>query len=109
MVNNDEAQSLPLPPIRCMSKAQAAEYLGIGTTLLAELDIPSIKFGRRIVYDRIDLDGWLEEYKNCERRRVGKDLVWTNSRRTLPAARFTLLVDQRYFTNRKKNTNELSD
>lgn len=81
MVNNDEAQSLPLPPIRCMSKAQAAEYLGIGTTLLAELDIPSIKFGRRIVYDRIDLDGWLEEYKNCERRRVGKDLVWTNSKK----------------------------
>ena len=61
MVNNDEVQILPLPPIRCLCKARAAEYLGIGVTLLAELDIPSIKFGRRIVYDRIDLDCWLEQ------------------------------------------------
>ena len=80
MVNDDE-QDLPLPLIRCLSKAKAAEYLGIGITLLAELQIPSIKFGRRIVYDRIDLDGWLEDYKQCERRRVGKDLICTNSKK----------------------------
>jgi hypothetical protein len=31
---------LPLPAVRCLSKEEAAAYLGIGVTLLAELDIP---------------------------------------------------------------------
>ena len=47
-------------------------------TLLSELDIPSVKFGRRLVYDKVDLDLWLEDYKHSERGRVGKERVWTN-------------------------------
>ena len=70
--------NLPLPDKRCLSKKEAAYYLGIGLTLLAELHIPSIKLGRRLVYDKVDLDSWLEEYKQRERRLVGKDVAWTN-------------------------------
>ena len=77
MKDND----LPLPSVRCLSKEEAACYLGIGVTLLTELDIPAVKFGRRLVYDVIDLDLWLEEYKQRERRRVGKDLICTNPKK----------------------------
>src|SRR5579859_7454631 len=64
-----EQQALPAPAIRCLTKEQAAAYLGIGVTLLAELGVPAVKFGRRLVYDRIDLDAWLEEYKRRGRVR----------------------------------------
>ena len=43
---------LPLPAARCLSKEQAAAYLGIGVTLLTELNVPALKLGRRCVYDR---------------------------------------------------------
>lgn len=64
---------LPLPPVRCLSKEEAARYLGIGVTLLSELDVPAIKLGRRCVYDRLDLDAWLDEYKQRECWRAGKE------------------------------------
>lgn len=70
----EEQPVLPLPPVRCLTKDQAAEYLGIGVTLLSELGIPAIKFGRRCVYDVVDLDNWLEEYKR--RGRAGKEIIW---------------------------------
>lgn len=70
----DEQPVLPLPSVRCLTKEQAAEYLGIGVTLLSELGIPHIKFGRRCVYDKVDLDNWLEEYK--QRGRAGKEKLW---------------------------------
>jgi hypothetical protein len=70
----DEA-GLPLPAARCLSKEQAAAYLGIGVTLLAELAIPHVRFGRRCVYDKLDIDAWLDDYKD-ERRRAGKDNLW---------------------------------
>ena len=70
----EDVQQLPLPVSRCLSKDQAAAYLGIGTTLLAELDIPCIRFGRRCVYDTVDLDRWLDEYK--QRGRAGKEDLW---------------------------------
>ena len=70
----EDVQQLPLPVSRCLSKDQAAAYLGIGTTLLAELDIPCIRFGRRRVYDTVDLDRWLDEYK--QRGRAGKEKLW---------------------------------
>lgn len=62
---------LSLPAIRCLTKDQAAAYLGIGVTLLAELQVPAVKFGRRLVYDVVDLDAWLAEYKG--RGRVRKE------------------------------------
>ena len=71
---NDEAATLPLPRVRCLTKEQAADYLGIGVTLLSELGVPCVKFGRRSVYDVIDLDAWLSEYKN--RGRARKETLW---------------------------------
>jgi hypothetical protein len=73
-VNNMKDNVLPLPSIRCLSREEAASYLGIGVTLLAELDIPAVKIGRRQVYDKVDLDLWLEEYK--QRGRAGKEFIW---------------------------------
>ena len=70
-----EDDSLPLPPVRCLSKEQAAVYLGIGVTLLAQLHVPHVRFGRRRVFDRVDLDAWLDEHKG-ERRRAGKEILW---------------------------------
>ncbi len=70
----DEAELLPRPVVRCLTKEEAAEYLGIGVTLLSELQVPCIKLGRRCVYDRIDLDAWFEEYKR--RGRARKETLW---------------------------------
>ena len=69
--NDLEENGLPLPAIRCLTKEQAAEYLGIGVTLLTELGVPYLRMGRRCVYDKVDLDWWLLEYK--QRGRAGKD------------------------------------
>jgi hypothetical protein len=69
-----EEEGLPLPAVRCLSKEQAAAYLGIGVTLLTELGVPFTKLGRRCVYDKIDLDEWLNEYK--QRGRAGKETLW---------------------------------
>lgn len=71
-------QDLPLPSIRCLSKQEAATYLGIGVTLFTELQVPNVKFGRRTVYDKVDLDVWLEEYK--QRGRARKDKLWLNNK-----------------------------
>ena len=75
LVVNDENVPLPALPLRRgLTKDQAAAYLGIGVTLLASLDIPFVKFGRRLVYDVLDLDAWLTEYKT--RGRTGKETLW---------------------------------
>ena len=74
MGNENEMPILPLPPVRCLTKEQAATYLGIGVTLLNDLQVPFIKLGRRCVYDQVDLDAWLAEYK--QRGRAGKENLW---------------------------------
>jgi len=71
-----EKVSLPLPAVRCLSKEEAACYLGIGVTLLSELDISFIKIGRRCLYDKVDLDVWIEEYKHREYGRAKKEATW---------------------------------
>jgi len=71
-----EEVSLPLPTVRCLSKEEAARYLGIGVTLLAELGIPFLKIGRRCLYDKVDLDDWIEDYKQREHGRAKKETLW---------------------------------
>ena len=66
-----DAPLLPLPIARCLTSEQAAAYLAIGVTLLADLDVPCVKLGRRRVYDKVDLDSWLDEHKR--RGRAGKE------------------------------------
>jgi hypothetical protein len=58
-----QVEALPLPTARCLTSEQAAAYLAIGVTLLADLDVPCVKLGRRRVYDKVDLDAWLDEHK----------------------------------------------
>ena len=72
--NDGQTGRLALPPVRCLTKEQAAAYLGIGITLLTELQVPAIKLGRRCVYDRVDLDAWLDDYKH--RGRARKEVLW---------------------------------
>lgn len=77
-----EDNGLPLPPARCLSKEQAADYLGIGVTLLTELNVPFVKLGRRCVYDVLDLDAWLNDYK--QRGRAGKDkTLWLKKQESI--------------------------
>ena len=59
---------LPRPVVRCLTKHEAAEYLGIGVTMLEHLRIPGIHFGRRCVYDRVDLDAWLDEMQRSRQQ-----------------------------------------
>lgn len=68
-----DESGLPLPVARCLSREQAAAYLGIGVTLLTELNVPFVKMGRRCVFDTLDLDAWLDEYKQREHWRAGKE------------------------------------
>ena len=69
-----DESALPRPIVRCLTKHEAAQYLGIGITMLESLDIPAVHFGRRRLYDRVDLDAWLDDYKH--RGRAGKEVQW---------------------------------
>jgi len=69
-----EDPALARPAVRCLTKAEAADYLGIGITLFDALKIPAVRFGRRCVFDRVDLDAWLDDYK--QRGRAGKESRW---------------------------------
>ncbi len=60
--------------VRCLTKPEAAQYLGIGITLFDQLRIPALRFGRRCLYDRVDLDAWLDDYK--QQGRAGKEVQW---------------------------------
>jgi len=48
-----------------LAPAQAAEYLGIGRTLVYDLirsgELPTVKIGRRTVLRTLDLDAFLAE------------------------------------------------
>ena len=66
-----DESALPRPTARCLTKEEAADYLGIGVTLFDGLRIPPVRLGRRCVWDRFDLDAWLEDHKR--RGRAGKE------------------------------------
>ena len=72
-VDNEKA-SVHRTPARLLSAENAAQYLGIGTTLFATLGLPSIRIGRRVLYDRIDLDRWVDDHKS--RGRAIKEETW---------------------------------
>ena len=45
---------------RLLSAEDAAEYLGIGVTMLRGLGIKTKALGRRVMWDRADLDRWVD-------------------------------------------------
>ena len=73
MANKKQQPALSLPRARCLSKQQAAQYLGMGVTLLTEIGPNPIRFGRRSVYDVLDLDRWLDQYKHRGR---AEEEIW---------------------------------
>jgi len=75
VVSEDEPpKPLDVVPVRCLDRVAAAAYLGIGRTLLAQIGPPPIRLGRRRVYDRVDLDRWLDNHKS--RGRAIKEELW---------------------------------
>lgn len=74
MAPEDEKAALPLPAPRCLTKQQAAQYLGIGVTLFTQIGPSPIRVGRRCLYDRVDLDQWVDDYKT--RGRASKEMLW---------------------------------
>jgi hypothetical protein len=74
MTRSDEILGVDDLSPRCLSRIEAARYLGIGKTLLARIGPPPIRLGRRRVYDRVDLDRWLDDYKS--RGRAIKEELW---------------------------------
>lgn len=69
-----EISRLSLRARRGLSRAQAAAYLGIGPTLLGRIGPTPTRLGRRVVYDILDLDAWLDEHKG--RGRAMKKKQW---------------------------------
>ena len=63
-----------VPAIRGLNERQASAYLGIGVTLFRELGPPPIKVRGRNIWDRLDLDAWLDEYK--QRGRAKEVNLW---------------------------------
>lgn len=56
------------PAPRYLDTSQAARYLGISPKTLMRMRVTGdgpryAKAGRRVIYDRFDLDGWVEERK----------------------------------------------
>lgn len=76
MKSEREDDQLPLPARRCLSVGQAAEYLGVGISLFSKLGIPRVRLGRRAVYDRIDLDAWLDKYVG-RGRAIKEQSLWS--------------------------------
>ncbi len=69
----------PLPPRlhlrkRLLSIKEAAEYLGRTVPALRELQwagrLPYIQEGRRVMFDLLDLDTWIEAHKRRETHRL---------------------------------------
>jgi excisionase family DNA binding protein len=60
MTQRDEVAAI-VPAV--LDRPEAAEYLRVGLSYLAELtasgEVPSLKLGRRRLYRRADLDRWL--------------------------------------------------
>jgi excisionase family DNA binding protein len=46
-------------PKDVMSRAQAAEYIGIGKSTLDRLNIPKIKIRKRVLFKKEAIDKWL--------------------------------------------------
>jgi hypothetical protein len=66
--------ALQPPTIRGLNEAQAAAYVGLGVTLFREIGPAPIRVRHRNIWDRLDLDAWLDEYK--QRGRAKEENLW---------------------------------
>ena len=73
----------PLPAVRCLNEQQAASYLGLGRTLFREIGPPPLKIRSRNLWDRIDLDAWLDDHKR--RGRAKEENLWPEKEDSISA------------------------
>lgn len=59
---------------RLMSTLLAAAYLSVSPSTLARLGIPSRNIGRRVLYDRRDIDRWADALSGLEADPTGQSL-----------------------------------
>ena len=71
---NRPAYTLQPPTIRGLNEAQAAAYMGLGVTLFRAVGPPPIRIRHRNIWDRLDLDAWLDDYKR--RGRAKEENLW---------------------------------
>lgn len=50
----------PVPLPRMFKARRAAEYLGVSETTFRGLGIRSLRVGGNVLYDRLDLDAWID-------------------------------------------------
>lgn len=55
-----------------LTRNEAAFYLGVCLTVLDRLDIPRYKFRRNVRYKKSDVDFWLNQQGQGERKNAGK-------------------------------------
>lgn len=53
---------------RLMSRELAAAYLGVGPSMVDALPIPPLKLRGRVLYDRKELDRWVDEMSGGAQR-----------------------------------------
>ena len=73
-MNRRETGALTAPTIRGLNESQAAAYVGLGVTLFRDIGPPPIKMRHRNIWDRLDLDAWLDDYKL--RGRAKEENLW---------------------------------
>jgi predicted DNA-binding transcriptional regulator AlpA len=64
----DKEISMEEPKGRWLGRSSAASYIGAGISTLDHLRVagdgpPFVKFGSRVMYDRVDLDAYMESRK----------------------------------------------
>jgi hypothetical protein len=57
------------PTKDAMSRAQAAEYIGIGKSTLDRLNIPRVKVRKRVLYRREAIAEWILKNQGKEARK----------------------------------------
>lgn len=70
-------QSRAVPPLLCVTPAEAAQQLNIGRTkmyrILKNGEIPSIRVGRKILIPTKELEAWLHRRLTCSYKKEGGD------------------------------------
>ena len=64
LVDEPPIGNAPLRWPRLLSEPATAEYLSVGVTTLRGLGIKVRRVGRRVLYDRADLDRWVDRMED---------------------------------------------
>lgn len=75
--------ALSTPPKRMLTTLEAANYCGFESAngFLAYVDVRPVKFGKKVCYDRVDLDAFLDRLRTPGRRSKFAELAGESSNR----------------------------